>query len=659
MRDAARRTALRCLEAGLLAVLLLVAATAQAADALHITRAERLMAEGHGFARPPAAIEGDPMPGPWTPVDLPHAVRPELPAVSTSAADGGAATVVVWYRVRLDWPDPDAALALYIPRWKADGQIAVYGDGRMLYQSHANLLWNGSNLPLWIGLAETAGAQVPRTLLIRVERLRATGGGMSSLWVGPADAVGWRYRLRTFLQGQLPAMCSAAFLAVGVFSLCVWLMRRREKLYLMFFAVSLASYLRTLHYYVGTERLPIADHWFGWLTVSSLFWLVAAGHLFLNYLHRERRRWLDAAVIAITVTVGLVTLPIGPGGAAWGGVTDATLLAPLIYGVLLLMGITAFTLAFRSSYRVKSGDGMMLAGWSLLGMACGVYDWLLQSNFVDIEGAYLGAMAGSATFFIFLAIMFRRYVGAIADIEELNAQLESRLQAREAELTANHERLRAAEQMHTLHQERQRLMQDMHDGMGSSLTTALRAVELGRMKEAEVAQLLKGCIDDLKLAIDSMEPVDADLLLLLATLRYRLGPRLESTGITLRWKVTPVPALHWLDPKNSLHILRILQEAFTNIIKHTHATVIEVATGTHGDDVVVTVRDNGQGFDVEHPPKGGGKGLSNQVRRAQAIGAEVNWQSGPGGTCFTLRLPVQRGVAAATVLAGSALQTLN
>src|SRR5450830_1849204 len=187
-------------------------------------------------------------------------------------------------------------------------------------------------------------------------------------------------------------------------------------------------------------------------------------------------------------------------------------------------------------------------------------------------------------------------------------------------------------------------MQDMHDGLGSSLVSALRVVEHGHMNEAEVAQVLKGCIDDLKLAIDSMEPVEADLLLLLATLRFRLGPRLQSTGITLRWEVNDVPPLNWLDPKNALHILRILQEAFTNIIKHTHATEIRVATGVQNDQVVVTITDNGQGFTPESLLKGdgvSGKGLSNQRRRAQAIGAEIHWESDQAGTRVTLQLPIK------------------
>jgi len=210
------------------------------------------------------------------------------------------------------------------------------------------------------------------------------------------------------------------------------------------------------------------------------------------------------------------------------------------------------------------------------------------------------------------------------------------------ELADSHARLREIEHRQTLAQERQRLMQDMHDGLGSSLVSALRVVEHGRLDEADVAQVLKGCIDDLKLAIDSMESVEADVLLLLATLRFRLGPRLESSGIALRWEVKNVPPLPWLNPKNALHILRILQEAFTNIIKHTHASEIRLSTRAEGECIVISVTDNGCGFDLDKARHGRGKGLTNQQNRAQSIGARVDWTSSPSGTCLTLHLPLNR-----------------
>ncbi len=69
-------------------------------------------------------------------------------------------------------------------------------------------------------------------------------------------------------------------------------------------------------------------------------------------------------------------------------------------------------------------------------------------------------------------IMIRRK--AIDDVKQVNVNLEQRLQEREAELKTSHEQLREIGQRQMLSQERQRLMQDMHDGLGSSLISALR-----------------------------------------------------------------------------------------------------------------------------------------------------------------------------------------
>ncbi len=202
-------------------------------------------------------------------------------------------------------------------------------------------------------------------------------------------------------------------------------------------------------------------------------------------------------------------------------------------------------------------------------------------------------------------------------------------------------RIREIERARILSEERQRLMQDMHDGLGSSLVSALRAMERGELERGNAARMIRGCLDDLKLVIDSMESVDADLLLLLATLRTRLGPRLKAGGIALRWEVTDVPALPWLDGRNALHILRILQEAFTNILQHADATEIRVATWVAEGRVAVVIADNGRGFSRNDVGRASGKGLANQARRAESIGAAITWAPGNPGTCVTLELPIQ------------------
>jgi len=617
---------------------------AAASDAaLHITTARTLSIASQGFSPPPYQSDDEAAQGAWETVRLPHLLtrRQNPPMVRANAV--GTPTVITWYRVQAPPPTPSDRYAggnyLYIPRWKTDGQLAVYGDGRLLYQSHASVQWNGTNIPLWIALDDSASAVSPRDIVLRIVRPRDSEGAMSSVWVGPERALNWRYRLRHLLQVDLPYMSSAAFMAAGLFSLVALFRSRRDTIFLLFFCMSVASFVRTLHSYVGEQRLPISDECFTWLTVNSLYWMLLVTHFLFNQIHGRPVAWLNRVVVGMTVAVGIMTLPV------FKAQVDAYALSPLAYLALLALGAVVGSVGVHQSRRRWSPDSLLLSAWTFMGMVLGGHDWLLQNNRVDIERIYLGPYTNICGFLIFVHIIFRRYLKDQEQIRQADMKLHERLQEREAELLLSHERLRDIEHRQTLSNERQRLMQDMHDGIGSSLLTALLAVERGRVDTAMVADVLKGCIDDLKLTIDSIEPIQADLLLLLATLRFRLGPRLESAGIVLRWRVENVPTLAWIDPRNALHILRILQEAFTNIIKHTRATEISVATRVEGDTVLVVITDNGQGFSVESGIRGPGKGLGNQISRAASIGAEIRWNSSAAGTCLTLRLPVQRSAA--------------
>lgn len=612
------------------------AAAAQHDGAVHITRAELLSIPGTGYSAPPRRIEDAGLPSEgWQTVSLPHTAGRELVPTST----GGVHTVTDWYRIDLAGlaSSPQPRL-LYLPRWKTLGRIAVYGDGVLLHQSQGSAVHNGYNHPLLLPLNAAARTPSPASVLIRVDRLRSSGSGFSTVWVGDQDALGWRYHVRQLLQVQLPFMGSAAFLAVGAFAFAVWLGKRRESLYLLFFAISAMAFLRTLHYFVSGDYLPISDEWFEWITVASLLWLIILIHLFLQRLHQQPSPWLTRSSVGLALACSVATLP-----HVSRAIPSLYLFTPLLNLAVLPVTVLIFAVNLRKALRAKFPEGRLVAGWAVLALAFTSYDGLLQNNLVSPESVYTSPYAIISLFFIFSYIMFQRYTGAFAEVARLNKGLAQRLQAREAELEQSYQRLRVIENEQMLGAERRRLMQDMHDGLGSSLISAIRSVEQGAMTGTEISGVLKGCMDDLKLAIDSMESVDADLLLLLATLRFRLAPRIESAGLALHWQVQSVPALSWLDPGSALHILRIMQECVANVLRHTRATAIRFSTSTEGQGVCVVIEDNGAGFAVEEALRRSGRGLRNQQRRALAIGGTVRWESGSGGTRFTLWLPLHRG----------------
>jgi len=104
--------------------------------------------------------------------------------------------------------------------------------------------------------------------------------------------------------------------------------------------------------------------------------------------------------------------------------------------------------------------------------------------------------------------------------------------------------------------------------------------------------------------------------------------------------VQELPKLACLTPRNMLHVLRILQEAFTNILKHAHADTIQVETGVDAEhaQVFIRIRDNGQGFVTDIARHG--HGIANMTQRAKTVGGELRVWPSPRGTTLDLLLPV-------------------
>jgi signal transduction histidine kinase len=143
----------------------------------------------------------------------------------------------------------------------------------------------------------------------------------------------------------------------------------------------------------------------------------------------------------------------------------------------------------------------------------------------------------------------------------------------------------------------------------------------------------------MRLAIDALAAEEADLGSALGNLRYRIEPRLRAAGIELAWDARNLPEEIGLHPDAVLPILRIVQEALNNTLKHSAARVARVTFDTSraadAEYLDIRIADNGRGM----VPEGvGGRGLLNMRNRATRIGAQLNIQSAPGsGTVVHLR----------------------
>jgi signal transduction histidine kinase len=234
---------------------------------------------------------------------------------------------------------------------------------------------------------------------------------------------------------------------------------------------------------------------------------------------------------------------------------------------------------------------------------------------------------------------YRRVAGALAQLQRTNAELEERVRQKQRELERNFDELQRLSRGAAVAEERQRIMTDMHDGIGAQLISALSLAESGDAPRGEIAKILRECIDDLRLTIDSLACADNELLPALGNFRYRIDGRLKTVGIELDWKVDELPQLSYLSPRNVLHVLRILQEAFANVLKHAHASSVRLETGVSPGQqrVFIRVSDNGKGFMSTQVQ---GRGLGNMARRAASLGGELSVSSTHEGTTVQLFLPI-------------------
>jgi signal transduction histidine kinase len=255
------------------------------------------------------------------------------------------------------------------------------------------------------------------------------------------------------------------------------------------------------------------------------------------------------------------------------------------------------------------------------------------------EPAWVKLMApliGVAVMWI-VSVRFRR---ARAQVVELNATLAERVRQKERVLRHWFERLASAERARAVANERATILRDMHDGVGANLATAMRQLESGKAVPAEVAGMLRESLDQLKLSIDAMNLPSGDVNALLASLRYRLQPRIENAGLALQWDVAALPT--WPAPSEGAmrHLQFLLLEAISNALQHADARALALGARTGGGGIEITLDDNGRGMDGACT-----SGLRTMRERAAAIGAALSVEPLKPGTRVRVVLPLATGAA--------------
>lgn len=560
-------------------------------------------------ARPPANSE------PWQATALP-VMRPSEASPSPT-----------WFRMSFDLQrQPTAFWGVLLPYLYGGGQVWL--DGVRIADiptstERVHIRWERPHLvvvpehllgvgrhELWVHAAPVAGETsltFPRPL------------------VGPMSELEPAHDRRMFWVSTVPQLTVAACLVVSAFVLLIW-SRLPEPLYGWFGLAALLWGIRTLTFVM--EVVP-AERWPLWRLVylAGTGGFIVVMVIFASHLAGLRQRWVERGLLLYWLA--------GPLWFAWHGVGSDALVNRLWTAGLIPIAIATVVVSFLTAWRQRTAASLLVPSALALATLSGVNDYLVvwkPALVASVAPAwaserYFLLHHGANVLLLSMGMLLTvRFVRAVKSLRELNQTLEQRIAEREKSLADNYLRLAYLERQNAAAEERKLIMREIHDGVGSRLFTSLSRVERGVMDAPQMADSLRACISDMRLALDALAPDDPDLLSAFGDFMFRWQAELDAVGVRCTWDIDVAGDDLHLPPHATLQVLRIAQESLTNVAKHARATQVALLLRHRGGEVTLCIEDDGQG--LVNNTASVGRGLGNMRARAEQVGARL--EVGPG-----------------------------
>ncbi|WP_170162354.1 sensor histidine kinase [Caldimonas tepidiphila] len=474
--------------------------------------------------------------------------------------------------------------------------------------------------------------------------------GLSRVWVGPEHEVRPMFERAENLQVLGGWVVSAVCATIAVVAVLVAL-RTRQPAYGWFAAANLIWAWRvtalSAHEPVTWPGLQV---WFFQLSYS-LF--VASLMMFCARMMRPEGRTHIGRPMLIFVALSVLLAS----GNWW---LNLPLLRTLL--LLLILGVvSACTLVLaRIAWRERSLSAALLSVCAATAVAVGARDWVVFRLLHDYDAYTWARFVTLPLVAVLTWLLVADYARILQQLRELARTQQATIEAKERELQQAFELRRDHERRQAALDERDRILREMHDGLGGRLVGAIAlarhldaqpAAPPAPQLVAELRHTLDDCLIELRLALDSLEVDERSLGEALAEMRFRVEPSLRAAGVRLVWDVDDGAMDLSLPGADTLHVLRIVREALTNVIKHAGATMVRLSLKCSPGQVELQVLDNGAppplapGAESASGMPSGRRGLASMQLRAQSLGGRLTLGPQPLGWAVTLQLPLAQGDA--------------
>ncbi|WP_097220768.1 MULTISPECIES: sensor histidine kinase [unclassified Streptomyces] len=298
--------------------------------------------------------------------------------------------------------------------------------------------------------------------------------------------------------------------------------------------------------------------------------------------------------------------------------------------------------------------------------------WLgLLATVVVVAGSQSGGMPieGPVQWLLFGVLLAANF-GLLTVVGRISRQEEQRSRERAVTITAlertNTALQQALDENAALHaqlllqareagvaDERRRLAAEIHDTIAQGLTGIIAQLQVvanasdlatARTHLERASDLARHSLGEARRSVHNLAPVALADAGLPEALKKTVTEWGERTGVRAEFTVTGTT--EQLHEEVAATLLRIVQEALSNISRHAAARRVGVTLSFLGDEVILDIRDDGSGFDPLAVPARsgtGGFGLPGMCARAERIAGSLTVESEPGhGTAVSARVPLVR-----------------
>jgi signal transduction histidine kinase len=544
---------------------------------------------------------------------------------------------VGWYRLDLDLQvAPNRLWAAYLPNLEMAPKVFLNGVMIGGYRADHPLprLWSR---PVYFTIP--SGILRPGHNTFEV-RLAANGhwGRLGEIYIGPDEFLRPYYEQRQYLRISALQVIAVVGLVVSLFIAALYV-AHMESIYGWFALFGAAWTLE--NYFVLTVDVPIDNRLWDLFAYSLVGFIMVTGSIFtFRFLGIHAPRWermlVGMALVGPAVLFVILLVDVDWFSQVSTRVWFVALLALMVYPLSLMA---------RAVAGLRNMEVVALACCYVIIVALAMHDWVIVAGVGFRDEGLMMQFAAAPTFVTFGVILVRRFVLATRERDQYRSHLQSIVAAKTREVEIAGERFRELEVQRTLLAERERLMRDMHDGIGSQLIGVMSRLSWRNAREREISVELRKALDDLRMMIDSLDDIGDDLVSVLGLFRHRVQPQLDDAGLALHWQMADLPPVPNLGPERVLHLLRMMQEAVTNVIKHAGAKNLWIQTLPDAviegrRCIVVEVRDDGCGLPV---PVREGRGFKNLRHRARSAELCLSIERACSGTLVHIGFPVEAG----------------